>query len=364
MTTGVDLLKHIKDGIDQEYSGFLNTDRANRLIRDCEIKVAEKHYSTSKTQKQSDELSPLTLLDQSITVKSNSFRTEPLRIFALTVVGTTATLTLEQNHQLSIGDALTLADTQGFTPSLDGTYTVISVPSALQVTFTVPVVAGTWTQGSGGVTHAYMFPELLHPLAIETTFAENKTFEINETTVAADPYISFLLHNSIRTGSKIRISGALGVTGLNGDFYVRQRNLTSYFLFTDSALLVPAVISGTYQGSGTVKMVVSEYATRLHSDRRISASTRNSDMWTPKYGVDSNAIKLYPDNAVCETVKVDYMRDPFVTINVADTSVDLENYYTFKYIMRIKNECVLSFMLEMRELQQTQAEAAVNTANP
>jgi hypothetical protein len=363
MTTGQDLKRFISDGIDQAYTGFLNSARANRLIRESEIRVAEKTYSTSRTQKQSDELSPLTLLDQTITVKNNYFRTEPIGITGFTVVGTTATLTTEALHQLAVGDSITISDTQGFTPDINGTYTVLTVLSTTQVTFTVVPVVGTWTDNTGDATHAYMFPNLLHPLAIETTYVENDILYLSTVDTSSAPFVKFSKYTNVRTGTKIRISGALGITGLNGDFYCQQRNRTTYFLYTDEALLIPAVLTGTYQGEGKANIIVSEYATRLHSDRRIAPSS-NGDEWTPKFGTDGNTIKLFPVYSVCESVKIDYMQNPVVVIDVLDNAVDLEQFYTFKYLMRIKDECVLNFMIQMRELPQVQAEMANNQANP
>lgn len=363
MLTGADLYKFIKDGIDQSFSGFLGTARANRLIRDSEIRVIERIYSNSKTQKQSDELSPLTLIDRTISVRDNYFRTEPLRISSLTVVGTTATVTTDTPHQLVIGDSFTLSNTEGFTPDINGDYTVLTTPTESQLTFTVVAVTGVLTQGTGGITHPFMFPNMLHPLAIQTTFREGDLLFLKTVNTSATPYITFSKYSNVRTGTKITIENALGVTGLNGTFYCKERNRTSYFLFQDSSFQTPAVLTGTYQGNGRARIIVSEYATRLHSDRRIAPSS-NGDEWTPKFIVDDNSIKLYPSDSTCESVKVDYIQDPLVTIDVANDDVDLEQYYTFKYLMAIKDQCVTSYMIEMREIQQAQAEAAQQQANP
>lgn len=363
MTTGADLYKFIKDGIDQSFSGFLGTLRANRLIKDSHIKVIERIYSNNKTQKQTDELSPLTLIDRQITVRGNSFRTEPLRILSFTVVGTTATIQTDSPHQLVIGDTITISEVTGFTPSLDGSYTVVTTPTADQLEVTVVAVVGTWTQGTGGITHDFMFPNMLHPLAIETTYRDNDLMFLSTVNTGATPYISFTRYSTVRTGSRIVIENALGVVGLNATFYCKERNRTSYFLFTDALFQTPAVLTGTYQGNGRARMVVSEYATRLHSDRRIAPSSVG-DSWAPKFAIDQNTIRLFPTDATCESVKVDYIQAPTLDIDVANTSVDLEQYYTFKHIMSIKDQCVTSYMIEMRELQQAQAEAAMQQANP
>ena len=364
MTTGADLYNFLQDGIDQAYSGYMNEPRANDLLREAEIKVAEKHYSTNKTQKTSDELSPLTVLDRAIPVRANRFRTLPFRITALTVVGTVATATVDAPHGLVAGDTFTLASVQGFTPGVDGTYPVVTVPSADQFTFTVPIQTGTWTEGTGSVTTAYMVPDMVHPLAIRPTFIAGNQMAIEDVVVGTVSYLKFTRPNFIRNGSRIRISGALGVTGLNGDFYCKFRNRVSYHLYTDAALSVPATLSGTYQGSGVAVLIVTEQATTLRPDARISYSTQASDEWTPKFGISENGINLYPSAKVCESVEVDYMKQPPVRMDVLDTDTDLELYYTFKYIMRVKDEAVNIFLLQMRELQVAQAEVATTQMNP
>ena len=362
-TTGSDLLKFIRDGIDQSYSSFLGVARANRLVRDSEIKVAEKHYLTNRTQKTVDELSPLTVLDGAFQIRNNYFRTRPLPITGLTIVGLTATLTTGEEHQLQVGDTFTLADSEGFTPSINGTYTVLAVNSTTEYTFTVPATTGTWTSGTGEVTHLRMIPNILHPLAIQTTFVAEGNIPItNVNSTATPPFISFQRKSLVRTGSKIRISGALGVVGLNGDFYCKSRGRNSFFIYTDSELTVPATLSGTYQGEGVANVIVSEYATRLHSDRRIAPSS-DADIWNPKFGISDNSIKLYPLGKVCENIVIDYMKVPPITIDTGNEDIDLEDYYNFKYLMAIKDQCVKSFMLEMRELEQYQAETVENRSN-
>lgn len=363
MITGANLYQYLKDGIDQEYSGFINTNYGNRLIRESIILVSEKIYLANRTQKTVDELSPLTVLDASITVKGNRFYTSPLRVTSATFIGTTVTVSTEQAHQLSVGDTFTVSDVQGL--NINGTYTVASVPTASQVTFVEPAVAGTYVANTGNLTHLFMFPRMQHPLAIETTFFEDlpdMVFGIGTVGLTPVPYISFSEKNTVRTGSVIRISGALGVVGLNSTFHCKQRNRNSYFLFLDAKFTQPAVLSGVYQGSGVARQVAVEYATRLHSDRRIAPSS-DAKVWRPKYGISENSIELFPKDATCESVKVDYLKQPPVEVNVQDTTLDLELYYNYKFLMRVVDEAVTQYMLRMRELPQAQAEVVNSTMN-
>ena len=279
MTTGAEFYNFIKNGIDQNYTGYLNSTRANRLIRASEIRIAEKLYSTNKTEKTSDELSPLTLMNQVITVRDNRFYTGPLRITAATFIGSIVSVTTDFEHQLQVGDSLTISDLQGL--NINNTYTVLTVPTPNQVTFTQIGVVGVWVQGTGSISTPFMFANILHPLAIETTFTDNELLDIEFVSTANVP-----------------------------------------------------------------KIIVSEYSTRMHSDRRIAPSSQ-ADVWAPKYGISNNSIILFPTNSICDSVKVDYMRYPPITIDVLNTTVDLEQYYDFKYLMKIVDEAVVSFMLQV-----------------
>jgi len=363
-TTGAEFYEHIKNAIDQEYSGYMAPDDANRLVKQSLIRVSENIYSKNRTQKATDELSPLTVLDRVIAVRGNRFFTSPLRISAATFIGVTVTVTTDEEHQLAVGDSVTIADVQGL--NINGTFVVTSTPTTQQITFVHPTVTGTYVTGTGNVTTPFMLADMQHPLAIQTTFPYDNhysSYDIVSVNTSANPYISFNYKNIVRTGSQVRISGALGVTGLNGDFYTKTRNKRSFYLYTDKALTTPAILSGTYQNGGVAKLVVREYATRLHSDRRIAPSS-NGDVWTPKFGVSTNAILLYPSEATCESVKVDYLRQSPIEVDVEDTAIDLELYFNFKFLMKVKDDVSVLWAMRMRELPQAQAEMANAAMNP
>lgn len=363
MLTPADLYRYILDGIDQPYSGYLNPAKANRLIRECTIEAIESRYRSPETQKQNDELSDVIVLDRNISVRSNRVRTVPLIISSFVVVGTTATLTTLDSHQLVTGDSFTLANSEGFTPDLNGTYTVASVISPTIITFTVPTVTGTWTQNTGQITHAYMLEDMMHPLAMKTTFVGGISYTIASVNVSTAA-ITFNTKTPFRTGSQIRIENALGVVNLNGDFYIQElgRAGKKAKLYTDAALTTQPVLSGTYQGSGKTRLIVTESATKLFPDRRIAPSS-DADEWTPKYGTDTSGFNLYPSDLSCTSLEVDYIKQPVITVDVDDASTDLEAYYPYKFLMHVKDRCVTAWMLRMREPEFAAPQEQENNAN-
>lgn len=362
MLTGSDLYKYIQNGVDQEYSGFLDEIKGNRLIREAEIRVAEQKYQDPDNQKTADDTSPLLLLDQSLTVRTNRVRTNALPISGFVVVGTVATITLEEEHQLQVGDSFTLSNTQGFTPVLDGVYTVTAVTTTLIVECTVPAVVGTWTPNTGDIKHDYMFSDMFHPFAIKTTFVDSEQSMVNTLSLTGNPYIGFTGKEKYRTGSLVRITGSLGTPGLDADHYLKQRNRKTFYLYQDKALLTPSVVTGSYLGAGLVREVISEWATKLVSDRRIAPSSQGT-VYQPKFGINNNGLDMYPKDNVCESVSIDYMRRPYVEILTTDTTKNLEDYYEFKYLMRIKDTAVTMWEIRMRERQQAQLTVADGNLN-
>jgi len=349
MTTGEDLFKYLKNSIDQEYSGYLDTTKANRLFRETVIEVIEQKYRGIEDQKHDDELSNLILLDQEITVRGNRVRTVPLSISDLVFVGTTATITFNVPHQLVTGDSFTIANTQGFTPAMNGQFTVGAVISDLVFQFTIPVTTGAWVVNTGQVTHAFMYPDMMHPLTMKSTFVDSNRNSISSVNISSGQ-VRLSAASNIRTGSKVRITNGLGVTGLNADHYakVQSRLGDKMYLFQDSALMIPSVLSGAYEGGAAVRLIVDEYMTKLFPDRRIAPSSQG-DVWTPKYGTDDNGFNIYPLNEICTNLTADYIRNPTVTIDTTDNAIDLELYYPFKLLMHIKDRASTTWMLRMRE---------------
>lgn len=363
MLTPSSLYQYILDGIDQPYSGYLNPDKANRLIRECTIEAIEARYMSPETQKQNDELSDVIVLEKEVSVRNNRVRTVPLVISTFTVAGTTATISTSDTHQLQVGDTFNVIATEGFTPDLNGSYTVATIVSDTSFTFTVPTVTGTWTQNTGRITHPYMLEDMMHPLAMETTFIGTKEAEIS-TVTNTGAILTFIVNTIFRTGTRIRITGALGVVGLNGDFYVRSigRGGKKVKLYTDQELTTQPTLTGTYQGQGKVKLIVTESATKLFPDRRIAPSS-DAEEWRPKYGTDTSGFNLYPLESTCTALRIDYIKNPIITIDVADDKTDLEAYYPFKFLMQIKDRCVTSWMLRMRELEMAAPQQQENNAN-
>jgi len=363
-TTGADIYRFLKDGIDQGYSGYLNTSKANRLLRETVAEVVEQNYRSPESQKQNDQLSSLIVLDEVIEVRGNRVYTVPLRVSALTVVGTTATITIYSNHQLLTGDTFSLKNLTGFTPAITGDYTVASVISTVSFTFTVAATTGTWNSETGQLTHAFMFENMMHPLTMQSTFVDPSRNEVSSVNPGT-AMVTFLWATAIRSGDKIRIENALGVTGLNADFYaeVRSRQGSVLYLYSDPNLLVPVTsLSGTYQGGGIAKIIVDEYMTKLFPDRRIAPSS-DSDAWHPKYGTNDNGFNIYPNNQVCTSIKADYIKNPEVEIDTLDAKLDLELYYPYKFLMHIKDRAVTTWMIRMREEETAQISNAQDNTN-
>jgi hypothetical protein len=360
MTTGAEFYRLFSNSIDMPYSGYLSEIPATRLAKDALFRILELKYEGLKTQKQYDELTSLIALDEQRTVRSNRVYTSPIPISNFTLAGV---ITTSQVHQLQVGDTITLSDVSGFSASVNGSYVVITVPSTTSFTITMPAVTGLWTAGTGSVTTAFMYADMMHPFTMKTTVLDGPVYQVANAAGGSAPYIAFSRPNPIRENSLVRITSTTGLSGLDGDFYLRTRGLNSYYLYTDADFTSVPVVTGAYAGGSLARLIVSEYAEKLDSDRRI-ADSYTPTVWRPKYGVDTAGLNLYPQDRTFSTVVCDYMKKPAVFIDCENTTVDLELHYPFRILSRIKDEMVKMYYSRMRELQSMQAAAADEQANP
>jgi len=360
MTTGAEFYRMFSNSVDMTYGGYVDTAKATRLAKDAMFRVLELKYQGLKSQKQYDELTSLIVLDESRNVRGNRIYTSPLPISGFTTAGL---VTTSQPHQAVVGDIVTIEGVQGFTSSVNGTYTVVTAPTSTTFTVAVPPVTGTWTQGTGSVTTTFMYSDMMHPFTVKLTLIGKDFYTVSNAAGGAAPYIAFGRPNMLRENSYVRITSTTGLSGMDGDFYLRKRGMNSFYLHTDQDLTQVPTVTGAYAGGAIVRLIISEFAEKLDSDRRIADSYTPNE-WRPKYGVDNVGLNLYPQERTFTSASSDYMRKPEVDINCADANEDLELYYPYKLLTRIKDEMVKMYYDRMRELQSSQVAAIDSQMNP
>lgn len=101
------------------------------------------------------------------------------------------------------------------------------------------------------------------------------------------------------------------------------------------------------------KRVVVRNAKQMQSDRKGSPFHKAS-MNTVRFEPQSDgtatpkSFKISP-SANLASVDIDYVRTPPLTIDVANTSTVLEDYYSSKFLYRLMDECVLNFGTQTKD---------------
>jgi hypothetical protein len=93
MVTGLDLKRLFEDKIDNSYSDYVSDPKMQRAFDNAFLRVIENKYRGLDTQKEFDELSELMVIDKTILINNNRFRTIPVPLRS--VGGTTFTFSAE-----------------------------------------------------------------------------------------------------------------------------------------------------------------------------------------------------------------------------------------------------------------------------
>jgi hypothetical protein len=118
--------------------------------------------------------------------------------------------------------------------------------------------------------------------------------------------------------------------------------------------------------TGTYKQIVDKEAKQMVGDRK-NGAFHKADFITPRFesstaaGTTPRTFKVTPAPASCT---IDYMRIPAVDIDVANTTVILEDYYGMKFLYRLMDECVLNFGAQTKDYPTKQSAQQDIIENP
>jgi hypothetical protein len=118
--------------------------------------------------------------------------------------------------------------------------------------------------------------------------------------------------------------------------------------------------------TGTYKQIVDKEAKQMVGDRK-NGAFHKADFITPRFesnsagGTTPRSFKVTPAPATCT---IDYVRTPSVDIDVANTTVILEDYYGMKFLYRLMDECVLNFGAQTKDYPTKQSAQQDIIENP
>lgn len=118
--------------------------------------------------------------------------------------------------------------------------------------------------------------------------------------------------------------------------------------------------------TGTYKQILDREAKQMVGDRK-NGAFHKADLITPRFesstaaGTTPRTFKVTPAPASCT---IDYVRTPVVDIDVANTTVVLEDYYGMKFLYRLMDECVLNFGAQTKDYPTKQSAQQDIIENP
>ena len=177
-----------------------------------------------------------------------------------------------------------------------------------------------------------LLPNYMHMMYMVTNY--EVPFVV--TAVSGSVYTS--TNHTLRKGNIVKVGGiSYTVTKVKGDTFT---------------LSTGGLATGTYL------KVVSKEAKQLQSDRK-GSPFHKADMITPRFEPQTDgtstpkSFKISP-SANLVSVDVDYVRTPPLTIDVANTTTTLEDYYSSKFLYRLMDECVLNFGTQTKDMPTRQ----------
>jgi hypothetical protein len=354
--TGAEFSAYFQQRIDKAYSTFVPNSEQDRIFKDALYVSIEDKYRQMGDQRDYDAILSVIRTNKIFKVNNNKIHVQPIEITNISVLGLTLTVTTEIPHNLETGDTVVLFEVSGLTttPTINGTDFTVTVVSETVFTFTVTAVGGTYTANTGRIIdhklsgYQKMISDYLHILNVKTRFSYDVVTNYSLLTVTdatnSRPItltLSTSNHN-VKTTESITVSGIGGNTNANGTFYAKKKNSTKIELYHDIELTRPTLGNGDYIGGGKIKRVDYSYAAILFPNQKNSVY----DMATindPRYERGDMFLKFYPNTSICDEITVDYISNDVQLIESSNTSVNLENYYPYEFLMYILDKSIKIF---------------------
>lgn len=182
----------------------------------------------------------------------------------------------------------------------------------------------------------------LHIYAVQPMFSvalTNKIVSVKSATpiIITLDYYSPLRGRSGGNPSLINITGITGTTNANGISYVKQVSSKEYALYNDVNLTIPKTGNGEYTGGGSIEVLHNNWAQIISSNERPS-SLSSPTINNPRYTIADGTLCILPFDKLCQMVRVDYVKKPTVFIDFTDNIIDLEQYYTQRFLYFIADK--------------------------
>ena len=348
MTSGQELKKIFENKIDKSYSKFVDNIKLNRIFKMALSNLSEKKYMGLETQKEYDDLRYAIHTEMVFPIRNSKISIAPLLISNITVTGFLVTITTLTEHNLSAQQVVNISGVQGIssTPNINGEITIFNIPSPTSFSYIATFVGGTYTPGTGIITHNQMIDDYLHLFTVKCKTLESiRGLQVAQCLNRTPVIIIFNRHNNLATGEKIIIANNPN-NDINGTFYYEGITSKKGRLWMDETRLLPVRASDSSDAGGSVSREYYEYAEPLYSDRKISAFEVSAPN-APKVQTADAFLKFSPNTT---EITIDYFSSNIAQVDVNNNTFDLEMVYPFKMLMRLVDEAIMIYTSPSRDV--------------
>jgi len=147
------------------------------------------------------------------------------------------------------------------------------------------------------------------------------------------------------------VSGINGNTNANGTVYIKKINPKQFQGFKDVNCQIPLVGNGMMWANSNpiISKLYDRSASEYLSVAKYGQMSYPSFDY-PKYEIANNAIQFFPDFAPVKGATIDYMRNDFQQILTADSSIDLLQFYTTKWLQLLVDETALLYGESVKDM--------------
>lgn len=363
-TTGADLKRILDSKIDKSYSAFMTNTEYNDILKQGLFLSVQDVYQELSDQVDYDDLLSALKTEQVFGLNNNKIFVTSIPITSFIHSGVfVATVTTAVPHNLVNGDIVGIADVAGITvtPSLTTTTFTVTVVSATSFTIPITTTAGTHTANTGGIDvvtsstadDSKIISDYGDLLSLKAKFLQGTDIKVTGASNTQPIRITVNKRNNLKNGEKINISGVVGNSNANGDYYIKVISSTKFDIYEDKDLLIGKNGNGVFGGVGAIKRIYYKVATPYLSSRKISVYEQPTTMF-PQFERADLQLKVYPSDSVCSEITVDYLRYDLTPISVTDTAQDLEQYYSYEFLMYVTDKSASMFFARFKEVESFQ----------
>lgn len=353
--TGVELYKLLQQQVGQDYTGYLDETKGDRVFKQAYIEALSLNYKRQQGQDAKDNTTSLTKTNVVIVPNNNVINTQALQVSNITApTGIKYLITTFLPHILTTGQRVTISQVLG-TTNANGSF-IVTVTSPTSFTIDVGLASGTYTANTGIVVTSSTLSDYWHSLTTKCKFVQPiYGYTITGATNASPIILTLNKRNSFRSGEYVNIAGVLGNTAANGNYYLKKLNSFKVALYTDANLQVPVAGNGTYTSGGSLSRIFYQYTFNYVSEQKTSwITTPTPDL--PAIEVANNQLKIYPMEFTCTEVTTDYICKPIVQISCLDNTIDLGLYYPDNFLLFVVSVAAEIFAKQTRDPELVQFE--------